>query len=161
MIEFDGHISGLAKSYFCKKEKMFGMKVTLISLVVAYPIILIMANYLRGTFNNPALVLTCIYLLLFSFIPLLSLVNPLEKKGFPKKISTDGEYIAVIIECGQKTCKLISDVKCVNDFGEFYALDFPLSAGINNAFICQKNLLTKGTIEEFEALFEGKIVRKN
>ena len=59
---------------------MFGIKVTLISLVVAYPIILIMANYLRGTFKNPALVLTCIYLLLFSFIPLLILVNPLDKK---------------------------------------------------------------------------------
>ena len=27
-------------------------------------------------------------------------------------------------------------------------------------FVCQKDLLVQGTIEEFEAVFEGKIVRK-
>ena len=161
MIEFSGNLSGLAKSYYYKRERMFGIKITLITLVIAYPLILIMAYFLHNEFNRPILVLTCAYLPTFILFPLLILIIPMDKKGSPKKIFTDEEYIVVVIEYGQgqEIYKLISDVESVKDFGEFYALQFPIRAGISNAFICQKDLLTKGTLKEFEALFEGKIVR--
>ncbi len=55
-----------------------------------------------------------------------------------------------------KECRKISDVKRVRDYGEFYELVFPLSK-MSEKFICQKNLLTKGTLEEFKRLFRGKI----
>lgn len=54
---------------------------------------------------------------------------------------------------------MIKDVKNVYDHGEFYDLVFPFGK-ISGKFICQKNLLTEGTLAEFEALFDGKIVRK-
>ena len=53
----------------------------------------------------------------------------------------------------------LADVKTVNDWGEWYEVIFYFphkSVG----FICQKDLLVEGTIEEFEKLFEDKIVRK-
>lgn len=55
--------------------------------------------------------------------------------------------------------KFISRVKRVIDAGEWYYIIFKFG-DIGNSWICQKNLLTQGTIEDFEKLFEGKIVRK-
>ena len=42
----------------------------------------------------------------------------------------------------------------------FYFIKFPFGK-YSDKFICQKSLLTQGTLEEFEALFEGKIERKS
>lgn len=55
--------------------------------------------------------------------------------------------------------RYIEEVKEVRDYGEYYVLVFPMGK-LSEKFVCQKDLLTKGTLEEFEALFEGKIVRK-
>ena len=54
---------------------------------------------------------------------------------------------------------MIDSVKRVVDYGEWYDFVFYYSDR-DLYFVCQKSLLTKGTLEEFEALFEGKIVRK-
>lgn len=51
----------------------------------------------------------------------------------------------------------MDQVKRVRDDGKYYSIIY---ADISNAIICQKSLLVEGTLEEFEALFEGKIVRK-
>ena len=45
------------------------------------------------------------------------------------------------------------------DYGEWYYVKFNLGDR-DPYFVCQKDLLKNGTIEEFEALFEGKIERK-
>ena len=55
--------------------------------------------------------------------------------------------------------KPISKVRKVLDMGEWYYVIFKYG-DISNSWICQKNLLTKGTLEEFEKLFEEKVVRK-
>ena len=49
-------------------------------------------------------------------------------------------------------------IKGVRDFGEYYVLIFRVSGNFLQ-IICQKDLLTNGTIEQFEELFDGKIVR--
>ena len=49
-------------------------------------------------------------------------------------------------------------IKEVRDFGEYYVLIFRDSGNFSQ-IICQKDLLTKGTIEQFEELFDGKIMR--
>ena len=50
-------------------------------------------------------------------------------------------------------------IKGVRDFGEYYVLIFR-DLGDFSQIICQKDLLTNGTIEQFEELFDGKLVRK-
>ena len=47
----------------------------------------------------------------------------------------------------------------MRDFGEYYVLIFRDSGNFSQ-IICEKDLLTNGTIEQFEELFDGKIVRK-
>jgi len=49
-------------------------------------------------------------------------------------------------------------IKGVRDFGEYYVLIFRDSGNFSQ-IICEKDLLTNGTIEQFEELFDGKIVR--
>ena len=51
----------------------------------------------------------------------------------------------------------IYEVKRVYDYGECYYIIYTDMA---QAIICQKDLLKQGTLEEFEALFEGKIKRR-
>ena len=53
---------------------------------------------------------------------------------------------------------LLSKVKKVVDEGDAYIIKFRLG-NVNNDFICQKDLLKQGTLEEFEALFVDKLVR--
>ena len=73
-------------------------------------------------------------------------------------IQIDGEYVTSSGYYGVQK-KALSRVKKVIDAGEWYYIVFKWS-GINTNFVCQKNLLQQGTLEEFEALFEGKIVRQ-
>ena len=54
---------------------------------------------------------------------------------------------------------MLSSVKTVIDYGEWYYFVFNFSDR-DPYFVCQKSLLTKGTLEEFEALFEDKIERR-
>ena len=49
--------------------------------------------------------------------------------------------------------KPVGKIRKVSDMGEYYLLHYALI----DSFICEKSLLTSGTLEEFESLFEGKI----
>lgn len=53
----------------------------------------------------------------------------------------------------------IIDVKKVIDRGNFYEIIFYFPHK-DCFFICQKNLIVEGTIEEFEELFADRLVRK-
>ena len=54
----------------------------------------------------------------------------------------------------------ISKIKQVADYGEFYYVVFYTGMLFVIGAMCQKNLLTKGKLEEFEAKFVDKLVRK-
>ena len=49
------------------------------------------------------------------------------------------------------------EVKKVIDYGECY---FIIYTDVAQAIVCQKDLIKEGTLEEFEALFAGKIKRR-
>ncbi|MBQ5725745.1 MAG: hypothetical protein IIV80_06300, partial [Clostridia bacterium] len=53
----------------------------------------------------------------------------------------------------------IDDVTMIVDMGEWYHISFGKMLG-SGRFVCQKDLLVQGTIEDFEKLFEGKLIRK-
>lgn len=82
-------------------------------------------------------------------------------ESIPTSIIIDGETIETvgIGELSYK-CKNIQDIKEIWDMGTFYAVIFYFP-NMDRRFICQKDLIVEGTIEEFEQLFEDKIVRKH
>lgn len=61
-------------------------------------------------------------------------------------------------EFGTKVSKQIADVYNIICYNDYYIIKF--SAITANMIICQKSLLVEGTLDDFEKLFEGKIISK-
>ncbi len=51
-------------------------------------------------------------------------------------------------------------MKKITDEGDWYQIIFYFPHKVGDC-ICQKDLITEGSIEEFENIFEGLIVKKN
>lgn len=155
MIEFKGHVTGSSEKFFFKRVRKLGIYIMLIACsVILLPIILytLLAGYTRITIGGLA---AFALIMAASFIP----KSKKEKLSLtPKRIYTDGESIIAVGE-NYVESKYIGEEKKVIDHGEFYELVYPFGK-ISDKFICQKSLLTQGTLEKFESLFKGKIVRK-
>ncbi len=152
MIEFNGYISGVTEKYFWKKTRQFGLSIIFATFLLFLPMIVNFFRYSHDSFVGKLICLSFILLFLMPYIPKskktkLSLIT--------KKICIDEEYIVCTSDKSVES-KLISDVKKVYDYGDFYYLTFPFGK-ISTSFVCQKDLLIKGTLEDFESLFEGKI----
>ena len=162
MIEFDGYISGASERYMWKKARRFGIIITYIAMTIFLPFIVYLYFELKSTFGFGTLEIILGYFSLYLIVPLISLIpkSKKEKARFNTcKVFTDEEYIVARLGNGEEHTRLIDEVKLVNDFEEFYEIIFPFGKKSTN-FICQKKLLVKGTLAEFEKLFEGKIVKK-
>ena len=96
----------------------------------------------------------------FALIPLLFFIPKRKKEKLamlPKRIYIKDEHIVCVAD-RYTDSKFISDVKKVIDHGEFYELCFPFGK-ISEKFICQKSLLTKGSLREFEEIFKKKLIK--
>ncbi len=156
MIEFDGYLHESAEKHFWKKSAKMGQKVFILSLALLSPAVIIPSIISENWW------ILIFYGLLFIFIPLLTRIPKSKKEKFemtPKKIVIDEEYI-VCTAVKYSESRLIEDVKTIIDYGDFYDINFPFGK-VSEKFICQKDLMVKGTIEEFEKIFEGKIQRKS
>ena len=155
IIEFKGELSENVKKFLTKIYTKIAFKAFLFSFLMT------------SVFLGPLGVI-----LLFSRIPELSILGfvapftsfvllliPLDRGAYmPKRVFIDLDDRVVVAECAQgDRYRLVDDVEEVYDYGEWYYLYINTKS---NSFVFQKNLITKGAIEEFEALFEGKIVRK-
>ena len=155
MIEFDGYIFGAAEKRFWARSRNIAQAVLLMGVLAILPAVISFAEKV-GVW-----VWIAGYCSLFLLIPLLLRIPKSEKEKrtlLPKKIYVEDEYIVCVGEAYEES-KFIDDVAKVIDHGEFYELVFPFG-NASDKFICQKGLLTKGTLEEFEQLFSGKITRK-
>ena len=105
-----------------------------------------MAYALFGRFNS-----------YFFTIPFSS-IKEVELAG-PREVTIkDGMMYVVGKKC--EAIRLVKNVKKVIDFGEWYHIFF-LFGFKSPYFVCQKDLLVQGTIEEFERLFDDIIERRD
>jgi hypothetical protein len=77
------------------------------------------------------------------------------------KLSYETEYdneFFYIDELNQEFYKNTDDVSKIIEYENMYIIVFSGLMGLG--IIAQKDLLVEGTLEEFEKLFEGKIIRK-
>ena len=99
--------------------------------------------------------------LLFSLLAFaLSFTKREQKELFPTRavFYADKDH-SVLFECPKRRLELYrEDIRRVLDMGAYYYLDIPFQSG--RGMVCQKSLMTIGTEESFEKLFEGKIERK-
>lgn len=99
--------------------------------------------------------------LLFSLLAFaLSFTKREQKELFPTRavFYADKDH-SVLFECPKRRLELYrEDIRRVVDMGAYYYVDIPAQSG--RGMVCQKSLMTVGTEESFEKLFEGKIERK-
>ena len=149
MIEFDGYLTGVAKNHFFRRWSHFVRTIIVISMAgVLCPIVLFFVN--RGDWKSLTVIAVC-----FAVVFLCTFLQKKDQKLLTKKIVISEETITCITD-KQSESRLIFDVKTVRDYGEFYEILFPIGK-VSFSFICQKSLLSKGSLEEFESLFHDKI----
>lgn len=160
MLEFKGELSDICKKFILKEQSIIGLIVALIVVILGIVIIVTVAcifNWME---------------LLFFLIPLILIVPiiagaPYWQKNKTLEIASPQRIVIVekddrlYVTLGKPTRtieKSLQSIKSVEDNGDWYYLKlrYPKIGG----FICQKDLIKQGTIEEFETLFQGKIIRR-
>ena len=156
MIVFHGELTGEAKRFLVNKlAKSMIISILIIDILIAVTVI---------TFSLTAFRPTIIFLFM---IPTtwLFLLPVYTKSGqssiLPSCITIDTKENTIVIEraAGKEyeEFKMLDDIDRIYDHGEFYHVVFS-QVFAPKAFVMQKELLKTGTLEEFEALFDGKIV---
>ena len=99
--------------------------------------------------------------LLFSLLVFaLSFTKREQKELFPTHavFYADRDH-TVLFECPKRRLELYrEEIRRVVDMGDYYYIDIPSQSG--RGMVCQKSLMTIGTEETFEKLFDGKIEGK-
>ena len=135
---------------------MLAQNLLFVSIIMCFPVILYYIAKTQLWMFMPG------YLSLFVFIPILVRI-PQSKKNIqkitPKRIYIKDESITCEADSFVER-RYIEDAKKLCDHGDFYEICFPIGR-YSEKFICQKDLLSKGTLEEFEFLFKDKITRNN
>ena len=170
MIKFEGKVSDQSKQNMRSFQMTSSFRY---SLLVGMPFALIIIFSLYAVLTNTVfpnldfglvLAVGLLLFLAFSVLPmqLYSLEN-VKAKNCPKilKFSYETEYdneFFYIDELNQEFYKYTNDVSKIIEYENMYIIVFSGLMGLG--IIAQKDLLVEGTLEEFENLFEGKIIRK-
>lgn len=152
MIEFKGRLTGASEKRFYKKAQ----SVVRICLLIGLSMMITTFTFLVQLPGTLAYIPwgSAFVLFLLTYLPY---PKKEREKMIPRKISIVEDTMTVQTNSGMES-RYVTDVKIVRDCGEFYELIFPYGKG-SYSFICQKDLLVTGTLEEFEMLFDGKIER--
>lgn len=157
MIRFDGELTGRAKRYFVekmmKKASVFGFSISLLNIPFWW-------WFYSGTSTVKYVV--PVVLVLCAFFPLLLRVlvpKKSKERGITKKVIIKDDIISIISE-EMSIKRAVSKVKKVRDYGEYYELVFS-AVDFLTVCVCQKNLLSKGSIKEFEELFADKLIKQD
>ena len=150
MIEFRGNLNNNCRQYLLKRlQKITAIGAICIFLLVGIPSLLAWIYFDIWIFF-----IMVIAGILLMFI----LTKGIQSEACPIRIVIDLNEVYGEYRKGAAS-RSVDDVKQVIDQGEFYHILFYFPNQWSNC-ICQKNLIVEGTIEEFEKLFEDKIVRK-
>lgn len=154
MIEFSGDLTGVSKEYALKRNAKITQRFLLLMAVCSLPAsYIISVAFLHNfwIFSLPAL--------FFVTAIISGIMYKCPTRKLPTDVCIEQDKIVINYKFNSQTLD-INGVKAVYDYRDFYEI-IPKNKFILAVFVCQKDLLTSGTLEEFETLFEGKTVRKN
>ena len=158
MIEFVGHLTGYAFKYYKKTMIKTSQIVFLIGFGIAMPIMFFVFNLIGSVDLESILFAASVCLLSAIFLPYPIL--KFAKGDVTRRIYINDGLVSAVSCEGRTRSAQICAIKKVKDFGDYYAMTLPgICAIVSVYFICEKDLLTNGTIEQFEDLFDGKLVR--
>lgn len=137
-----------------ERARRIGVKIMLVSMLILSPLVVIPSVKSKSFFAAEVFAGVAILMVLMVYIPK---SKKEKRKSMPERIYTEEEYIVALVG-GKEEYRLIADALRLADYGEFYVIDFPVGK-VSDKFVCQKDLLVKGTLEEFELLFRDVFIR--
>ena len=155
MIIFSGVVSDEIQSKTFKKRQQHVFRVCAINFIAIIIVGGVLWFLLNGELKRWLLASGVLIVVL-----LFTLWNPRKKLPFRWEYHITNEEKKIVQECPlwpKPVEKPIKKIKKVLDDEDCY---YVIYGDMNNSIVCQKDLLTEGSIEEFEALFQGKIIRK-
>ncbi len=153
MIEFKGELSENCKNYILKNNSK---NARLAALIVCIPLAIIDIWI--------SISIDLIYLIILPVLVLfvaLAGVRPDKKTykfTFPNRVTIEEAFLLSEGD-GFSETRTLAQVTQVIDYGEWYKINFSFP-NKSQRFVCQKDLLTFGRIEEFEDLFHDKLMKK-
>ena len=153
MIEFSGEISEDCKRYIQKIATKGSVISSLIVSVIAC-IILVIVGILWEWIIMICMIVPLL-MVIFAAIPKIN--SPIKTLNLylPKRMVIEDGMINLENEY-RSEFRFIEDVDRIVDMGDWYHILFCFPKK-SLYYVCQKNLLVEGTLEEFEKLFEGEI----
>ena len=155
MIEFKGELTGACKKFLLKRQ----VKLQIISVSITLVLFTIPTIWI-AILKYPLALLFLIPYAMFLLFAALPPSKKSQKNFVPLRVFVDLEENMIVHQCEtQERFHDLSSVKKVEDYEDWYYFYFYFSDR-DWYFVCQKNLLTQGNLDEFEALFDGKLVCK-
>lgn len=155
MIEFNGYLTGNSQKFFCNQIVRLQQKFMISIYIPGLILLFWFSTLIWGSAIDFYTAAFCITLAALTLLLPKIQTKKEKEKITPQKICIKNDIIISRSNAATES-KFIEDVKEVRDYGEFYYLVFPFGK-YSYRFVCQKDLLTQGTLEDFEALFNGKI----
>ena len=163
MIVFEGKVSKRCFHYIRRKANKWKLSHTLLSMIIEIVIVVWgwnMISKMMGLSGKSITIFFSIAVVAWSiYLHFASFDKNAQAKAIPLKITISDDNIIMSEGKEFQEARSIQDVVAVFDMGEWYHISFGKKLGLGR-FVCQKDLLVQGTIEDFEKLFEGKIIRK-
>lgn len=161
MLKFQFDCKGEVKDYLIHEEiKSARIARIITALIFMIPAIIVgivwYSNYIALIFSITIIICSFIFVVYFKRWD-----NPLNR-NYNLLISNIVIENGTIERSGVDGYRILNlqDVKEVRDMGKFYAIIFYFP-NRDRTFICEKDLLVEGSIEEFKQIFESKIVTLN
>jgi hypothetical protein len=157
MIKFEGNISGKTlEDYFKAQKKNEIRDVLFVSILFIIASIVMYKIFNMHEVLFVGLASTLMFVAVASLMPLSKKQKKNYKELLPCKLEIDSDSKKITIQNEVYTESILfNKITNITDFGDYYLL-----ISTDHTTRCQKSLLVEGTIEEFEKLFEGKIIKK-
>lgn len=163
MIEFNGAISEKAQLDRLKRVDKNVMRVFIVGLIIIWLILILsdlfFGNVLRELWKE-AVLCTVIMIVPTLLMAIMPKKIALRFKIAPHIIITENDLSLEMYSNGKQVWRTrkISKVKKILDCGQVYYIIFKFG-DITNSWVCSKSNIVNGTIDEFETLFQSKIVK--
>ena len=151
MFEFKGNLSKECEDFLYNKQRRLEL-ISLGSVSAVFSVAIIVL----AIFVHYVLLIGLILFALIVLSPLLPSVKKSFLQNMPNRIVFDFDNDTIFYSSEKREDSYaISLVKELRDYGNFYHIIF--SDVPDSYYVLQKDLIVKGSIEEFENCFNGKI----
>jgi len=160
-IEFEGMLSDEIRMRHLKRQSVFLVILGLCMLIVFIVPPTIVFGIKGDVAFAKEMIVSCVVCVVF-YLMILIPVPKTRLFKFGQRITITEETVTRVFTQGQVLVYSvpIKKIRKVYDYGDCYYLSLSLIGDPSDVWICQKDQIKQGTIEDFEKLFEKKIVRR-